>query len=65
MRRRLAYLSHLQRRKTFRMSLGCGRTHSDIIDRKPWSMDENLAHCSYEAGILVQESRELCEKIVY
>ncbi|KAL9028763.1 MAG: hypothetical protein Q9180_007119, partial [Flavoplaca navasiana] len=19
---------------------------------KPWSMDENLAHCSYEAGIL-------------
>jgi argininosuccinate synthase len=21
---------------------------------KPWSMDENLAHCSYEAGILVR-----------
>ena len=21
---------------------------------KPWSMDENLAHCSYEAGILEQ-----------
>ncbi|KAM3421057.1 hypothetical protein BST61_g1473 [Cercospora zeina] len=26
--------------------------------RKPWSMDENLAHCSYEAGILEDPNTE-------
>ena len=33
--------------------------------KAPWSMDDNLVHCSYEAGVLVCLPQDFCPQACF